>query len=130
MVCSEQTLCHAPADDLLKRRLTIKIDEVPFITVLATLSVQNKIPVGLELATISYDGVKRSIDVSNEPLEEILNLICGHWPAYRWEVVDGVVNFVPVTSRDPLLERLLSTRVSRFSHTKGMDWPQFERLDH
>lgn len=115
------TLCQTPSDDLLKQRLTLKVDDVPFITVLATLSVEHKIPVGLELGTVSYDEVRRSINVANASLEQILNLISGHWPAYRWEVVEGVVNFVPVSERDPLIEKLLCTTVSRFSHKKGID---------
>jgi hypothetical protein len=121
VMCAGQTLSQASPDDLLKQRLTVKIDEDPFITVLATLSVEHRIPIGLELGTVSYDGFRRSIDVTNVPLEHILNLICQNWPAYRWEVTDGVVNFVPLSTRDPLVVQLLTTRINHFSPGKGID---------
>ena len=120
-------LCFGPAvgqksgDDLLKQRLTVKINDVPFITVLATLSVEHRIPIGLELSHVSYDGFRKNFEATNATLEQILNLICQYWPAYRWEVKDGVVNVVPAVARDSLLEELLSTRISHFSPQKVTD---------
>jgi hypothetical protein len=113
-------LCVGPAvgqkllDDLLKQRLTVKRDDVTFINVIATLSGDHRIPIGVELGTISYDGVRKNFDSTDETLEDTLNLICQYWPAYRWEVKDGVVNIVPAVARDTLLEQLLSTKISHF----------------
>lgn len=42
-------------------------------------------------------------------------------PAYRWEVKDGVINFVPTQSTDQLLSKLLDTPVSRFAPAKALN---------
>lgn len=121
VLCFGPVVGQKPVDDLLKQRLTVKIDDVPFITVLATLSVEHRIPIGLELSQVSYDGFRKNFEATNATLEEILNLICEYWPAYRWEVKDGVVNVVPAVARDTLIEHLLSTKISHFSPQKVTD---------
>jgi hypothetical protein len=115
MLCFGPAVGQKPGGDLLKQRLTVKLDDVPFITVVATLSLDHRIPIGLELGTVSYDGVRRNFEATDKTPEEILDLICLYWPAYRWEVKDGVVNVIPAGARDSLLEHLLSTRISHFS---------------
>lgn len=127
LLSAGQALAQAPADHLLKQRMTIKIDNVTFTTVLGTLSVEHRIPIGLELSSISYDGNRQSIEVNNEKLEQILDLVCQLWPAYRWEVTDGVINFVPAHGRDLLLEQLLTTKIRHFSPEKGIN--SFELRD-
>lgn len=120
MLCYGHAVGQKP-DDLLKQRLTVKLEDVPFITVVATLSLDHRIPIGLELGTFSYDGVRRNFDATDKTLKEILNLICQYWPAYTWEVKDGVVNVVPAVARDTLIEHLLSTKISHFSPHKVTD---------
>lgn len=115
VLCSGPAVAQKPGVDLLKQRLTVKLDDVPFITVVATLSLDHQIPIGLELGSVSYDGIRAKFEATDKTLEQILNLICQYWPAYRWEVKEGVVNVVPAVARDSLLEHLLSTKISRFS---------------
>jgi hypothetical protein len=79
------------------------------------------VPIGLEVALNHDDKARLSFDVKNESLKKILDLICQQMPAYRWEVKDGVINFVPTQSTDQFLSKLLDTQVSRFAPEKGLN---------
>lgn len=34
---------------------------------------------------------------------------------YKWEIVDEVVNIIPVAGRDPILEEFLNVKIKNFS---------------
>ena len=72
MLCFGPVVGQKPVDDLLKQRLTVKVDDVPFITAIATLSLDHRVPIGLELGTVSYDGVRKNFEATDKTLEEIL----------------------------------------------------------
>lgn len=92
------------------------------IYVLGTLAVEHRVPIGLEAADDGdADGPRLNIDVRDETLKDVLDLIARQEPAYRWEVRDGVVNFVPARAGDPFLAQLLGTRVGRFDPEKGVN---------
>jgi len=120
-VWSPLTLGQTPAETLLNTPLTLHFKDETFVYVLSNLSVEHRIPIGLELALVPKDDALLSINVENEPLKLVLDLIAQQEPDYRWEVRDSVINFVPARSRDSLLEQLLETKVSRFAPKKGMD---------
>jgi hypothetical protein len=120
-ICSPRTVSQTPAEQLLSTPLTLHFRNETFVYVLSNLSVQHRIPIGLELALVPKDDAILSINVENEPLKRVLDLIVQQEPDYRWEVSDNVINFVPTRSRDLLLEQLLETKVSRFAPKKGMD---------
>ena len=106
--------------DLTTQTLTLRVENETLITSLATLAVEYRVPIGLEVAFNHNDKTRLSFDVKNESLEKILDLICRQEPAYRWEVRDGVINLVP-KSTDQFLSKLLDTHVSRFAPKKGLN---------
>lgn len=110
-----------PSEELTNQSLTLRVENETLITCLATLAVEYRVPIGLEIANNHDDKARLSFDVKNESLKKILDLICQQEPAYRWEVRDGVINFVPTQSTDEFLSRLLDTPVSRFAPEKGLN---------
>jgi hypothetical protein len=87
--------------------------------VLGMLSVEQDIPIGIELSAVEKNEPNLDIDVTNTPLVEVLNLIVQQEPAYRWELRDGVINFTPVHNREGFFEKLLDTKIRRFEPPKG-----------
>ena len=110
-----------PKEDLTTRSLTLRVENETLITCLATLAVEYRVPIGLEVAFNHDDKTRLSFDVKNESLKKILDLICQQEPAYRWEVRDGVINFVPTQSTDQFISKLLDTHVRRFAPEKGLN---------
>lgn len=110
-----------PSEELTSKSLTLRVENETLITCLATLAVEYRVPIGLEVAFNHEDKTRLSVDVKNESLKRILDLICQQVPAYRWEVKDGVINFVPTQSRDQFVSELLDTHVSRFAPEKGLN---------
>jgi len=110
-----------PSEDITTQSLTLRVENQTLITCLATLAVEYRVPIGLEVAFNHDDKVRLNFDVKNESLRKILDLICRQAPAYRWEVRDGVINFVPTKSTDQFLSKLLDTHVSRFAPEKGLN---------
>lgn len=56
-----------------------------------------------------------TIDVRDEPLEDLMDTIVSRMENYAWEVNEGVVNIYPIKGRDERFRRLLETRISKFS---------------
>ena len=110
-----------PSQDLTTQSLTLRVENETLITCLATLAVEYRVPIGLEVAVNHDDKTRLSFDVKNESLKKILDLICRQEPAYRWEVKDGVIKFVPTQSTDQFLSQLLNTHISRFAPEKGLN---------
>lgn len=110
-----------PSENLTTQSLTLRVENETLITCLATLAVEYRVPIGIEVAFNHNDEARLSFDVKNESLRKILDLICRQEPAYRWEVRDGVINFVPTRSTDQFLSKLLDTHVSRFAPEKGLN---------
>lgn len=108
-------------DNLTNQSLTLRVENETLITCLATLAVEYRVPIGLEVAFNHDDQARLSFDVKNESLKKILDLICQQEPAYMWEIRDGVINFVPTQSTDQFVSRLLDTQVSRFAPEKGLN---------
>ena len=72
-------------------------------------------------------GIEYSAEDKNEPklyvegsssLKEILDSIVKQEPLYRWDLVDGVINLVPIRNRDPFFESLLNTAISNYDPGK------------
>lgn len=59
-----------------------------------------------------------TIVAENERLGAILDKIVKQVENYRWEVNDGVVNFIPTKGRDDRFEKLLNLRIKRFTLEK------------
>ena len=121
MLCPAHSFGQASEDGLTSRTVTLRLGNASFIRVLVVLAVEHRVPIGLEVADDDADGPRLDIDVSNETLKNVLDLITRQEPDYRWEVKDGVINFVPARARDPFLSQLLDTRVVRFAPEKGVN---------
>lgn len=120
-LCADYSSAQAPEQEIANRTLSLHMDDAYLMRVLSTLSVDHRVPIGLEVADDDADEPKLSIDINNAPLKDVLDLITRQYPAYRWEVRDNVVNFVPVQSRDQLLSKALGTHITRFAPKKGLN---------
>lgn len=119
--CSAQALGQASEGDITSRTLSLKMTDEHFISVLGTLAVEHRVPIGLEVSDDTADEPKLTLDVNNGTLKSVLDQITRQYPVYRWEVRDGVINFVPKRSRDKFISQLLDTRVGTFSPAKGVN---------
>jgi hypothetical protein len=105
-------------DGILTKRLELHLRKESLILVLGTLSVDHRVPIGIEYSSADKNEAKISIDVEHATLRQVLDSIVQQEPVYRWEIVDGVINFVPTRERDPFFEALLSTPVAHFDPGK------------
>jgi hypothetical protein len=97
------------------------------IGALSNLALYYGVPVGVEVASDVRDVPTFDIDVKRSSLKDVLDLIASYDDRYRWEVRDGVINFIPTRSRDVFLEQLLSVRVRRFA--PGRNLPRYAIRD-
>lgn len=107
-------------DNLLEKRITLHINQGTFLYALSTLNVDHKIPIGFEVALGHKAQYHLNIDLDNATLEDVLNEIVRQEMGYRWELRDGVINFIPIRSRDDFLEKLLNTPIRRFDQPKKL----------
>ena len=103
---------------LLDQRITLHIKQGTFLYALSTLCVDYRIPIGFEPALGHKAQYHLNINLENATLEDVLNEIVGQETGYRWELRDGVINILPITSRDDFVEKLLNTEVRRFDQPK------------
>jgi hypothetical protein len=115
---SVQSFAQVMEPDLASH-VEIHLTDETLLGVLSSLSVEHRVPLGLERGKLDTNQRKFNIESKDKTLKEILDLIVQQEPTYRWEVISGVINFVPVSSRDEFFEQLLNIRVSRFSPAKG-----------
>ena len=105
-------------NDLLNRPVELHLTKETLMLVLSTLSVEHRVPIGVEYSLADANESKISVDVAHNSLRNVLDLITKQEPAYRWEMVDGVINFIPTRERDSFIEELLNTRVAHFNPGK------------
>lgn len=106
--------------NLLEQHITLHIKQRTFLYALTTLNEDYRIPIGFELALGHKAQYHLNIDLENATLEEVLNEIVGQEAGYRWELRDGVINIIPITSRDEFVEKLLNTPIRRFDQPKKL----------
>ena len=94
--------------------------DVTLLDVLNKLSSNYRIPIGLQYSTDNTNA-NLTIDVASATLVEVLGLIVKQEPMYRWEVRDGVINFVPVQNQNEFFDKFLNTRVRRFAPEQGIN---------
>ncbi len=108
-------------EDLTSQPITIRLTNATLIYALGRLSVDHRIPIGIEYSPGDKKEPILNIDTSGGgTLRDVLNLIVEQMPIYRWEVRDGVINLIPNQSRDQFLEKLLSTHINSFAPKKGL----------
>ena len=99
---------------LLSRKIELHMKEATLMHVLSTLAVIHRVPIGIEYSLADRNEPKLLVNSKDGSLTEILDSIIKQEPLYRWEVTDGVINFVPVRDRDQFFETLMNTSVSRY----------------
>ena len=55
-----------------------------------------------------------SVNFDKAILSEVMDAIVAQMPDYKWEIKNGVVNFVPAKNRDETFQKLLEVRITRF----------------
>lgn len=100
--------------NLLEQRITLHIKQGTFLYALSTLCVDYRIPIGFEPAVGHKAQYHLNIELENATLDNVLNEIVGQETGYKWELRDGVINVIPITSRDDFVEKLLNTEVRQF----------------
>jgi len=103
---------------LVDQRIELHMADATLMHVLSTLSVNHRVPIGFESSAADQNEPKIVLESANGSLKRILDSIVKQEPVYRWEVVDGVINFVPANDRDPFIEALLNTTVSNYDPGK------------
>jgi hypothetical protein len=109
---------QSPQDSLLSRRIELNLRKVTLMNALSTLAVVYRVPIGIEYSSMDQNEDKLDLDSGAVSLKEILDSIVKQEPLYSWELVDGVINFVPVRNPDPFFENLLNTSVSHYDPGK------------
>jgi hypothetical protein len=111
---------QTPEDDLTSKPIEVHLKNATLIYVLSKISMEHRVPMGLEYSTTDKKEPKLNIDVKNGTLRDVLDSIVEQEPIYRWEVRDGVINFTPIQARERFFEKLLDTRISQFVPKKGI----------
>jgi hypothetical protein len=115
---SDLTLQQNSQELLLSRKIELHIKDATLMHVLSTLAVVHRVPIGIEYSLADQNEPKLVVDSKDGSLKDILDLIVKQEPLYRWEVTEGVINFVPVRDRDPFFETLMNTSVSKYDPGK------------
>ena len=103
--------------DLTRRTLIIDVSNSSVEDVLIVLATEHRVPIGFERSALYQKQI--TVQLVRVSLKTVLDSIIAQAPVYRWELKDGVINFVPRIGRDPFLQTLLSTRVTRYRPLKG-----------
>lgn len=104
--------------DLIKQKVKLHLNQGTLLQALSILSVEQRIPIGFEPALDHKAAYRLNLDAENVTLQEVLDIIVQQEPSYRWEVKDGVINLIPLKSRDDFVEKLLNTPIQRFDPPK------------
>lgn len=111
-------ICQSADNAALNQKLTLHLNKVTLMHALSTLAVTHRVPIGIEYSPADRNEPKLVLEIQDGSVKEILNLIVRQEPLYHWQLVDGVVNFVPTAERDPFIETLLNTSVSDYDPGK------------
>jgi hypothetical protein len=118
-------LCHSncygqiQSNDASNQPIELHLTNATLIYALSTLAVDYRIPVGLEVSDADHNEARINITLKNAKLRDVLDSIVKQDKNYRWEIRDGVVNFIPVRSRNEVLKSLLDTRIAHFAPKNG-----------
>lgn len=109
-------------NDLKDKLIELHLQNVTLLYALSTLSVDYQIPIGFEKSLSDKDEQKINLEIVDGKLQDVLDSIIKQEPQYKWEINDGVVNFIPVNNRDVFLERLLDTHINKFAPKIGNEY--------
>ena len=112
------TVPQGSENSLLSQRLELDLRKATLMHALSTLAVKHRVPIGIEYSPADKNEEKLDLVIENGSLREVLDSIVKQEPLYRWELVDGVINFVPISGQDPFFETLLNTSISHYDPGK------------
>ena len=107
-------------DNLLKRRVSLRVKHGTIEEALNRLAVEQSIPIGWETSLSDFVRHDVNVDLRDTALKDVLDYLVLAEPSYRWKLENGVINVIPVVDRDDLLEKLLSLRIKEFDPPKGL----------
>ena len=113
-------LAQSTEDNLLKRRVSLRVKNGTMIEALDRLSGEASVPIGWEVTLNDFVRHDINVDLTNTPLKDVLDYLVLAEPSYRWKLENGVINVIPAVDRDDLLEKLLSLRIKQFEPPKGL----------
>lgn len=121
--CSLNSVSGANAFDdseLLTRKIPATIiKDKTFDQVLDILTIDYKVPVGIELGTSKLPRRRIDLELPETSLKEFLDAVFSEDPQYNWKLEGDVINVLPLKDRDVLIESLLETKISHFSFVEG-----------
>jgi hypothetical protein len=112
---------------LLNQKIDLHLSKATLMHALSKLSVTHRVPIGIEYSAADRNEPKLVLERENVSLKEILDSIVKQEPLYRWQFVDGVINFIPTGERDQFIETLLNTSV--FDYDPGRWTTKFQLRD-
>lgn len=105
-------------DSILSKKIELHLRKATLLNALSALAVIHRVPIGIEYAAADKNESKLDLQTGGSSLKEILDSLIQQEPLYRWELTDGVINFIPVGERDPFFETLLNTPISLYDPGK------------
>jgi len=121
LCCEVRSFGQSDASEMLDRKLDIHVSKTTLRYVIDVLAMDHGIPTGLEKSSTHKDEYKIDLDIEGGALREVLDSIVRQEPSYQWQVIDGVINFIPTHDRDGFVVTFLDTPVNRFAPGKGND---------
>ncbi len=118
LVCSQGS---GQTTDVTTTRVELQLKNVRVMNVLAALAVQYEVYIGFERSDLDTTEIRLSVDANQSTIKDVLNHIVKEIPFYKWELRDGVINFVPVRGRSRVLEDFLSIHVREFKANSDLN---------
>jgi hypothetical protein len=118
---SSQSFGQNNTQNLLNKEIDSEFENTTLLYVLDSIRQTYKLSILFEVADSGYisgnpiDLNKYDINIKRGKLKDVLDSIIKQRPNYKWEIIDGVINFVPISNRNPLIEKLLNTQIKSFS---------------
>ena len=113
-------LGQSTENNLLKRRVSLRVKDGTMIEALDRLSGEESVPIGWEVTLNDFVRHDINVDLRNTALKDVLDYLVLAEPSYRWKVENGVIAVIPAVGRDELLEKFLSLRIKQFEPPKGL----------
>jgi hypothetical protein len=107
--------------ELLERKVTLAVKDATFVYTLGKLSLDHDVPLGLVKSSTHADVPNISLDLKQASLRKVLDMIVTYEPTYRWELVDGVINFIPNENRNEFICKFLELSISQISFPREIE---------
>ena len=114
LACSS---AFAQTADVTTTPVELTVKNVRVQTVLVKLCIESGVSIGFERSDLDDSKTTLSVDENQRTVGDVLNHIVKQVPMYKWELLDGIINVIPVRGRNPLLENFLSIQVREYKAT-------------